>query len=53
MIDVDDDRAPLRTALYVFGRRFSKMLSGGTKTDLDLIRPGSLVFNDADTDSSS
>ena len=53
MIDVDDDRAPLRTALYVFGRRFSKTLSGGTKTDLDLIRPGSLVFSDSDTDSSS
>jgi prophage tail gpP-like protein len=44
IIDVDDDRSNLHAPMWVLGRQMSKDVGGGTKTTLDLIRPGSLIF---------
>jgi len=44
IIDVDDEPSNLQGALWVLGRRFSKAARQGTKTKLELIRPGSLIF---------
>jgi prophage tail gpP-like protein len=43
MIDVDDDRSNIHGALWVLARRFSKHAGGGTRTQLELIRPGTIV----------
>jgi prophage tail gpP-like protein len=43
-VDVDDEVAGLKERLYVLGRTFSKSRSGGTTTDLELIRLHSLSF---------
>lgn len=45
IVDVDDDRSNLHLPLYVQARRFSKKGgTGGTTTQLELIRPGTLIF---------
>jgi prophage tail gpP-like protein len=44
IIDVDDDRSNLHTPMWVLGRQMFKDVGGGTRTTLDLIRPGSLIF---------
>lgn len=44
VVQVDDDRARVHEPLYVIGRTFSKSRGGGTRTHLELIRPGTLSF---------
>lgn len=44
IIDVDDDRSNVHSPMWVLGRTLTKDVSGGTRTTLDLIRPGSLIF---------
>jgi prophage tail gpP-like protein len=44
IIDVDDDKSNLHTPLWVLGRQMTKDVGGGTRTVLDLIRRGSLIF---------
>ncbi len=44
MVDVNDDVLDIHEPLYVLGRTFRKSRSGGTTTDIHLIRPGSLEF---------
>lgn len=44
MVDVQDDRSDLHMTLWVLGRRFSKSAHAGTRTTLELILPGSLLF---------
>lgn len=44
MIRVDDDRCNLHEPLYVIARTFTKSRTDGTKTQLELIRPHSMVF---------
>ena len=44
IVDVQDDRSQLYLPLWVLSRRFSKHANGGTTTDLELIRPGTMVF---------
>lgn len=50
MISVNDDDQNLHLPLWVFGRRFSKTPHDGTKTTLELIRPGSLPLAPDDLD---
>jgi len=42
MVDVQDDVGGVYEPLYVLSRTFHKSRSGGTKTDLELIRRYSL-----------
>lgn len=44
MVDVQDEITGLFEPLYVLGRTFRKSRSGGTVTDLQLIKPNSMVF---------
>jgi prophage tail gpP-like protein len=44
VMDVDDDRSNLHQPMWVLGRTLTKDTSSGTRTTLDLIRPGSLLF---------
>ncbi len=44
MITVDDDVQDVHENLYVLGRTFHKSRSGGTMTDLHLVRPHTLEF---------
>lgn len=44
MVAVDDDVSRLHQALWVLGRRFSRSTESGSRTTLELIRPGTLVF---------
>ncbi len=44
MVDVDDDRLGIHEPLYVLSRTFTKSRSDGTKTQLELIKPHSLIF---------
>jgi prophage tail gpP-like protein len=46
VVDVDDEVASLQEKLYVIGRTFTKSRSGGTTTDLELIRLNTMVFSD-------
>ncbi len=46
MVTVDDDYNRIHEDLYVLSRTFSKSRQGGTKTHLELIRPGTLEFAD-------
>jgi prophage tail gpP-like protein len=46
VVEVDDDVASLQEDLYVVGRTFNKSRSGGTTTDLELIRLNTMVFSD-------
>lgn len=43
IVDIDDDRSNLHIPMWVLGRRFSKTQQG-TKTTIECIRPGTLVF---------
>jgi prophage tail gpP-like protein len=43
MVDVDDDLSNVHIPLWVLGREFMKD-SQGTRTTIDLIRPGTLAF---------
>lgn len=43
-MDVDDDRGRLHMPMWIMGRHFSKTADAGTRTELELIRPGTLVF---------
>lgn len=45
MVHVDDDRGRVHEELYVLARTFTKDRRSGTKTHLELIRPGTLVFS--------
>ena len=45
MISVNDDISNLHLPLWVFGRRFSKSPGEGTRSVLELVRPGSLPFD--------
>jgi prophage tail gpP-like protein len=44
IVNVDDDVGRLHEPMWVLGRSFYQSRSGGTLTQLELIRPGSLVF---------
>ena len=44
IVDVDDDIARVDGTMWIQSRAFSKSRSGGTKTSLELIRRGSLIF---------
>lgn len=44
MVTVDDDYNNVHERLYVLSRTFSKSRNGGTRTKLELIRPGTLEF---------
>jgi prophage tail gpP-like protein len=46
VVEVDDEVASLNEKLYVLGRTFTKSRSGGTTTDLELIRLNTMVFSD-------
>lgn len=46
VVDVNDEVAGLREKLYVLSRTFNKSRSGGTTTNLELIRLNTLVFSD-------
>jgi len=43
-IDVDDEVAGVKETMYVLGRTFNKSRSGGTTTQLELIRCNTMVF---------
>lgn len=44
MVQVEDDIANIHEPLYVLSRTFRKSRTGGTTTDLHLIRPHTMVF---------
>jgi hypothetical protein len=44
MVDVQDDKGRIHQPLWIIGREFHKDRNSGTRTHLELIRPGSLVF---------
>lgn len=44
IVDVQDDKSRLNLPMWIQGRRFVKDRSGGTRTTIECIRPGSLVF---------
>lgn len=44
MVKVDDERADVHELLWVLSRTFMKDRSGGTRTHLELVRPGTLEF---------